>query len=172
MRRTVKRFLLGWTKRLSPSVLWPVTIPALLDRRKDSETGARKAQPARDPELTLHTLKRTVAGLRKRTRAAMPKSANSEWAEYTSSQSHYSAVESEQKRTWIRGVLEEVRPATVLDVGANTGEFSAMAAELGAEVVALERDADAAERIVRMSAAPRAWPSANSSRKRLRINSV
>jgi hypothetical protein len=38
-------------------------------------------------------------------------------------------------------------------VGANTGEFSAMAAGCGAEVVALERDADAAERIARMSAA-------------------
>ncbi len=152
---------MGWMKRLSPAALWPVTIPALLDRRKDAHTGAKKAQPARDAELTLHTLKRTVAGLRKRTRAAMPKSANSEWAEYTGSQSHYSAAESEQKRVWIRAVLDELRPATVLDVGANTGEFSAMAAACGAEVVALERDADAAERIARMSAA-----------KKLRIQTI
>jgi FkbM family methyltransferase len=143
---------MAWTKRLSPAALWPVTIPALLDRRKRAQTAVRKIQPARDAELTLHTLKRTVTGLRKRTRAAMPKSANSEWAEYTGSQSHYSAAESEQKRAWIRGVLEESRPATVLDVGANTGEFSAMAAACGAKVVALERDADAAERIARMSA--------------------
>ena len=144
---------MGWTQRLSRAALMPVTIPALLDRRKDTKAGVRKAQPARDAELTLHTLKRTVAGLRKRTRAAMPKSVNSEWAEYTSSQSHYSATESEQKRAWIRGVLDELRPATVLDVGANTGEFSAMAAACGAEVVALERDVDAAERIARVSAA-------------------
>jgi hypothetical protein len=41
----------------------------------------------------------------------------------------------------------------VLDVGANTGEFSTMAAEAGAEVVALERDMDAAERIAQASAA-------------------
>jgi SAM-dependent methyltransferase len=142
---------MGWTQRLSPAVLWPVTIPALLDRRKNTQTGVPKAQPVRDAELTLHTLKRTVAGLRKRTRAAMPTSADSEWAGYTSSQSHYSAAESEQKREWIRGVLEELQPATVLDVGANTGEFSAMAAAAAAEVVALERDTDAAERIARMS---------------------
>src|SRR5215469_2342744 len=144
---------MNWTKRLSPAALWPVTIPALLDRRKDSQAGVRKAQSVRDAELTLHTLKRTIAGLRKRTQAAMPRSANSEWAEYMSSQSHYTAAESEQKRTWIRGVLDELRPETVLDVGANTGEFSAMAAAMGAEVVALERDADAAERIAQMSAA-------------------
>jgi len=107
----------------------------------------------RDAELTLHTLKRTIAGLRRRTRAAMPKSANSEWAGYTSSLSHYTAAESAQKRAWIRGVLDELRPRTVLDVGANTGEYSAIAAEMGAEVVALERDADAAELIVRRSIA-------------------
>lgn len=144
---------LGWTQRLSPAALMPVTIPALLDRRKGATTGVLTAQPARDAEMTLHTLKRTVAGLRKRTRAAMPKSADSEWAEYTSSQSHYSAAESEQKRVWIRGVLDELRPGRVLDVGANTGEFSAIAAACGAEVVALERDAVAAERIARMSVA-------------------
>jgi SAM-dependent methyltransferase len=144
---------MGWLKRLSPAALMPVTIPALLDRRRNAQTAVLKTQPARDPELTLHTLKRTLAGLRKRTEAAMPWSASSEWAEYTRSQSHYTATESEQKRAWIRGVLDELRPETVLDVGANTGEFSTMAAEMGAEVVALERDVDAAERIAQMSTA-------------------
>jgi SAM-dependent methyltransferase len=143
---------MGWTKRLSPAALWPVTIPALLDRRKGADAAARKQQPARDPDLTLHTLKRMLSGLRKRTKAAAPKSESSEWAEYTSTMSHYTAEQSEQKRTWIRGVFDAVRPATLLDVGANTGEFSAMAAESGAEVVALERDADAAERIAQMGA--------------------
>jgi 2-polyprenyl-3-methyl-5-hydroxy-6-metoxy-1,4-benzoquinol methylase len=144
---------MGWTQRFSPAALMPVTIPALLDRRKGAQTRALTAQPVRDAEMTLHTLKRTVTGLRKRTRAAMPKSADSEWAEYASSQSHYSAAESEQKRAWIRGLLEELRPTTVLDVGANTGEFSAIAAACGADVVALERDADAADRIAQMGAA-------------------
>jgi SAM-dependent methyltransferase len=102
-------------------------------------------------------LKRTIAGLRKRTRAAVPKEARSEWTEYASAMEHYTAEESEQKREWMRSALKELRPRHVLDVGANTGEFSALAATLGAgwgaEVVALERDAEAAERIVRMSAA-------------------
>jgi SAM-dependent methyltransferase len=143
---------MGWTKRLSPAVLWPVTIPALLDRRKGADAAAQKRPPARDADLALHTLKRLLAGLRKRTKAAAPKSESSEWAEYTSTISHYTAEQSEQKRAWIREVFAELRPATALDVGANTGEFSAMAAESGAEVVALERDADAAERIAQRSA--------------------
>jgi SAM-dependent methyltransferase len=132
--------------------LWPVTIPAFLDRRKGADAAARKKQPARDPDLTLHTLKRMLSGLRKRTKAAAPKGVSSEWAEYTSTMSHYTAEQSEQKRTWMRGVFDALRPATLLDVGANTGEFSAMAAESGADVVALERDADAAERIAQMVA--------------------
>src|SRR5579875_1285073 len=52
---------LGWGKRLSPGVLWPVTIPALLDRRSGGGGANTQAQPKRDPELTLHALKRTVA---------------------------------------------------------------------------------------------------------------
>jgi SAM-dependent methyltransferase len=129
-----------------------VTIPALLDRHKNAGGATQKKQPARDPELALHTLKQRLAGLRKRTNAAAPKNKSSEWAEYTSTISHYTAEQSEQKRNWVREMLEELRPATVLDVGANTGEFATMAADAGAEVVALERDADAAERIAHMSA--------------------
>jgi SAM-dependent methyltransferase len=39
----------------------------------------------------------------------------------------------------------------VLDIGANTGEFSALAAGMGAEVVALERDLASADRVFRMA---------------------
>jgi SAM-dependent methyltransferase len=50
-------------------------------------------------------------------------------------------------------VLTELAPDHVLDIGANTGEFSALAAECGADVVALERDAEAAERIAQRTMA-------------------
>jgi SAM-dependent methyltransferase len=42
-------------------------------------------------------------------------------------------------------------PFRVLDIGANTGEFSALAAGMGAEVVALERDMASADRLHRMA---------------------
>jgi SAM-dependent methyltransferase len=143
---------LSWAQRMSPSALFPVTLPAMLDRRKGAQRSAA-AQPKRDPELTLHTLKRILAGLRKRTLAAVPGSGRSEWTEYTGSLQHYTKEQSEQKRQWMREALGATGPATVLDVGANTGEFSRMAADAGADVVALERDAEAAERIARASAA-------------------
>jgi SAM-dependent methyltransferase len=47
--------------------------------------------------------------------------------------------------------MEDLRPENVLDIGANTGEYSALAATMGASVVALERDAAAAERLYCMT---------------------
>src|ERR1700761_6829953 len=47
---------LSWRKRLSPAALWPVTVPALLDQGKSGQGRVQAKQPARDPELALHTL--------------------------------------------------------------------------------------------------------------------
>ena len=142
---------LSWSQRLSRAAFWPVTLPAKLDKGS-----AAKAEPPgppqhKNPELALHLLKRTLADLRKRTRRAMPEHEGSEWANYTATLTHYSAQESAQKMDWVRAVLEELKPARVLDIGANTGVFSELAASSGARVVALERDAAAAESLYRMS---------------------
>jgi SAM-dependent methyltransferase len=146
---------LSWNQRLSPSVFWPITLPAWLEKRKQTDpanvqtvqTAGRKS----DPELAAHLLKRNLAALRRRTVRALPRESASAWAEYTGTLTHYTAEQSAVKRDWVRAVLEELKPARVLDIGANTGEFSALAATAGAAVTALERDAAAAERLFRMS---------------------
>jgi len=143
---------LGWGKRLSGLAFWPVTLPTWLERRKGAEAKAAKpAGQVADPQLALHILKRTIQGLRGRTRRAVARADASNWSGYTNSLTHYTAEQSAAKREWVRTALAESQPKRVLDVGANTGEFSALAAELGAEVVALERDAASAERLFLMS---------------------
>jgi hypothetical protein len=141
---------LSWPQRLSRSAFWPVTLPAKLDK-VGSAKAAGSPPRHKDPELALHLLKRTLADLRKRTRRAMPEHTGSEWANYTATLTHYTAQESAQKLDWVRDVLEDLKPARVLDIGANSGVFSALAASSGAQVVALERDAAAAESLYRMS---------------------
>jgi SAM-dependent methyltransferase len=143
---------LGWSHRLTRDVFWPITLPTLLDRRKDAEVSANK-RPSRiaDPDVTAAVLARTLKNLRTRTKRALPASAASEWSEYQGTLTHYTAAQSEQKLQWVRETLTVTRPARVLDVGANTGEFSMLAAECGAEVVALERDMAAADRLFRRS---------------------
>ncbi len=137
---------LNWSQRLSGTALLPITLPALLDKRK--RDGKPTAAPLKkDPELALHILHGTLRGLRRRTRNALPKSVRSEWSDYTATLTHYTEQESAEKLTFVREVLESLQPKRVLDIGANTGEFSALAASLGASVVALERDAAAADRL-------------------------
>ncbi len=137
---------LGWGGRLSRAAFFPITLPAWLEKKKD-DAAAPRPPADKDPGLALHLLRRTMASLRKRTRRAVPASGRSEWSDYTATLTHYTAEESAQKLAFVRDVLEELKPARVLDIGANTGEFSALAARSGAQVVALERDAAAADRL-------------------------
>jgi 2-polyprenyl-3-methyl-5-hydroxy-6-metoxy-1,4-benzoquinol methylase len=142
---------LGWPARLSRAAFWPITLPTLLDRRKHSDTRQKSsAASIRDPEIATSVLKRTLNDLRKRTKTSLPVSASSEWSEYQDTLTHYTPEQSQKKLEWVRRVIESSRPARVLDIGANTGEFSALAASLGAEVVALERDIASADRLFRM----------------------
>jgi SAM-dependent methyltransferase len=141
---------LGGLQRLGRAALWTITIPALIERR-NPDAPTKKPAPAKDPELALHVLKRSLASLRKLVRRAMPAGSQSNWSRYEATRSHYTSNQSNQKLDWVRNVLEDLQPARVLDVGANTGEFSALAAEKGARVIALERDAAAAENLFRMS---------------------
>ncbi len=143
---------LNWSQRLSREAFWPITLPTLLDRRKHSDAPAKKSVPRKyDPEVATDVLKRTLAKLRQRTRRALPASAASDWSEYQGNLTHYTPEESLQKLNWVRRAIDTSRPARVLDIGANTGEFSALAAEMGAEVTALERDMASADRLFRMA---------------------
>jgi len=140
---------MSWRQRLSPQAFWPITLPAWLERRK----GADAPKPARqmEPDAATHVLKRTLESLRKRTQRAVSKISRSEWSEYQTTLTHYTAEQSAAKQAWVQEVLDARQPRRVLDVGANTGEYSALAAQIGAEVVALERDGAAADRLFRMS---------------------
>ncbi|MDP9039866.1 MAG: class I SAM-dependent methyltransferase [Acidobacteriota bacterium] len=141
---------LGWSQRLKPAALWPITLPALLGRRNIPHGSARPPR-ALPPEVATAVLTRTMKGLLRRTRGAMPEGSASQWSDYPANLTHYTAEQSVTKAGWVRSQLESIRPEYVLDVGANTGEFSALAAKLGAQVVALERDQPAADRIFTMA---------------------
>jgi SAM-dependent methyltransferase len=153
---------LPWRRRLSRAALWPITLPTLLDRRKQSTAPAKIDAPPNSaappkksrphgPELATQILQRTLKNLRRRTLRAAPHSARSNWSDYPQTLTHYTPDESRQKLDWVRRILETTHPARVLDIGANTGDFSALAASLDAEVVALERDQAAADRLFLMA---------------------
>lgn len=143
---------LGWSDRVSRDAFWPITLPTLFDKRKPAGAVSRKpAERIHDPEVATDVLRRMLKDLRRRTRRALPDSTPSDWSEYQDTLTHYTAQQSRQKLDWVRRAMQASQPARVLDIGANTGEFSALAAVMGAEVVALERDMASADRLFLMA---------------------
>ena len=69
----------------------------------------------------------------------------SAWRDYYAARESYSDESLQHKEELVAKVLADVSPATVWDLGANTGRFSRIAAAAGADVVAVEMDPSAVE---------------------------
>jgi 2-polyprenyl-3-methyl-5-hydroxy-6-metoxy-1,4-benzoquinol methylase len=136
--------------RLNPKLLDVVTLAAMLEGKGKGD--AKPAEGRTDPELAKHILHKRLARLTKQIRHAAGDQNASEWSNYNQSASHYQPADIEAKQTFARGVLERLRPANVLDIGANTGTYSLMAAEAGATVVALDNDTAALDVLFRTAA--------------------
>lgn len=121
-----------------------VTVPRLLERRRSS--GAAPARLKQSPEVAAAVLQRSLRRLRRTLQALSPEDRESRWSGYSDAATHYSEQDRAQKQNFVRRTLAGCLPETVLDIGANTGEYSRIAAESGARVVAWEPDAVAAER--------------------------
>jgi SAM-dependent methyltransferase len=142
---------LSWPQRLSRAAFWPITIPAWFERKSAAAPAPKTTARPQNPEVALDVMQRMLKSLHRRTQRAIPKMAASSWSDYSSTLTHYTAEQSQQKRAWMQQTLAAIQPTRALDIGANTGEYSALIAETGVEVVALERDAASAERIFLMS---------------------
>jgi SAM-dependent methyltransferase len=84
----------------------------------------------------LDSLRRTVEGLRWKP--------SGHWADYATTTS-YTEAATTSKATIVREMLEAVGGRSVWDLGANTGVYSALAAEAGYRVIAWDSDAASVE---------------------------
>jgi SAM-dependent methyltransferase len=75
----------------------------------------------------------------------------SAWHGYVDKRDHYSKEASGQKYGLVKAWLKELNPAWVVDLGCNTGEFSILAAGLGAQVVALDCDHECIQQLYRQA---------------------
>jgi SAM-dependent methyltransferase len=131
----------GWRHRLRPPLLTEVSIPTWLRTR--GEQAGRNPYAKRttsNPEKARFILSSQLRRLRRALRKARPEiSRNSNWASYMRSLS-YSEEEFHKKHVLVERAANEIRPQATLDVGCNTGHFSAIAAKAGSRVVALDID--------------------------------
>ena len=140
--RDLYPYLSAWT-RLQPAVFSHVTLPFLLEKKNASNTSAGKLRQR--PEVALYMHRRRIKHLRRALRAFTPTMGTSKWSAYPENASHYSSTDRDEKREFIERILYTAKPAHVLDIGANTGEYSRLAAQAGANVVAWDTDVAAAE---------------------------
>ena len=152
---TLYRALQPW-QRLYPSLVDVVTLATLLENSGKSAQKARKAPSVFDPALAKHILHKRLARLGKQIRHAARSEPSSTWSGYEKAATHYHPSDVESKLQFVQRTLERCRPARVLDIGANTGTYSLMAAETGAQVVALDSDRAALEAL---------WRAANRQKK-------
>jgi hypothetical protein len=137
---------LGFAKKWSSPLRSLVTLPLLFERRF-SETAAKSHDSIRkvSEDLSSLILRRTIRKMGKHLRALTPPVRASRWSAYTETASHYDSGDHAAKQNFVRTSLSSIGASRVLDVGANTGVYSRIAAECGAAVVAWDPDVSATE---------------------------
>lgn len=132
-----------WTsfwQRLKPPFLGLVTLPKWLGGNPSSEP-SYKRQDASSAEKANFVMSGLLRNCRRQLNAVAPKTGrDSTWAGYLDHKSLYSASQLAQKEKFVQEALDLARPRDVLDVGANEGHFSLLAARKGASVVAIDYD--------------------------------
>ena len=112
----------------------------------------KKTSSTTDPALATHLLQKRIPRLGKQIRNVTDQRSHSQWSQYEKSAGHYQQSDVDEKQQFVKNILARCRPDRVLDIGANTGTYSLLAADAGAKVVSLDSDSAALEVLWRTAA--------------------
>jgi SAM-dependent methyltransferase len=139
-------------RRLLPPYLTLVTIPHWL-RQWEARRGPRlRCQKVKNSEVeqdkTLFILRHIMGFLQRRIDSLGSGPTQSAWVDYEE-QNIYPPDARAGKLAFVRQICQQRRPETVLDIGCNVGQFSFVAAEFGAKVLALDSNLASLDRLYR-----------------------
>lgn len=137
--------LLPFPTRLRPSLLTHIHLQARTERRHGGEPDGQVDGQARAGEMSLQALRGLVDSLRGAVDKLVWEPGRSTWSDYYAEAGHYSDEAMSDKEEAVASFLDDIEPSTVWDLGANTGRFSRLAADRGADVVAFDADEAAVE---------------------------
>lgn len=140
----------GLMHKIRPPFLTLVSLPALLSKiHPGSHWNIYGRHRAKSPEQARFILDHQLKGLRRKLNAVRPSDdRESAWTDYMDGDHHTEQYLS-AKRQLVERVISACEPKNVLDVGCNQGHFSAIAAEAGASVIAIDGDPVLAGRLWR-----------------------
>lgn len=121
-----------------------VTLPLMLESKQGPNPNAT-LQVHQQPAVAIQVLRRNLRALRRHLRHLDPQLQQTRWSRYATSADHYTADDRQQKQAFVREALTTALPRHVLDLGGNTGVYSRLAVECGADVVSWDTDAGATE---------------------------
>ena len=147
--------LTGRFRRMTPSFLRWVTVPTWMGRTVERGRAGRPASRSakrRDEQEARFILDFLFRRLERAVASLVPDSGRrSTWSAYEAC-THYDRPAGQAKESFVASQLDRVQPATVLDLGCNTGRFSRLAAQRGASVVAVDLDPVVVGRLWRVAA--------------------
>jgi SAM-dependent methyltransferase len=141
-------------RRWLPPDLTLVTLPTRAAKLASAELYGQ--HEARDAGEAQFIFSRRIRACRRQMEMLAPAPRASAWSEYEKDCPSYTPAEREARRAFVAKKLEEIRPERVLDIGANAGEFSLLAAAAGARVVAIDSDPEMAAAIWRAASTAKA----------------
>jgi SAM-dependent methyltransferase len=138
---------LSWPARLRQPALSAVTLPALLANSRALQSSSLAPRSLKDPDVAKQVILKTLKSLLSQMRRVTPSHRSSIWSNYAETAIHYNDEDHSRKRSFVTAALAKAKPARLLDVGCNTGVYSLLAADAGAEVVSIDTDIQAVDRL-------------------------
>ncbi len=134
--------LCGPLQKWRPPFLTLVSLPALLAKKHDQDDTSiyqkKHWDNAEKARFFLESLFRRLGRTLDRLQPRAGK--QSTWSDYASTNNNYTESHFTAKHEFVDQAMAELGSARVLDVGCNTGHFSAIAAKRGARVVGIDYD--------------------------------
>jgi ribosomal protein L11 methylase PrmA len=142
----VARSILGVRGWISPGLAVHVMLHAGLQRRYADAAAVTSSERVAAAKVSKRSLEGMLESLRNTVKKLSYRAVGTEWGDYYGA-TNYSDTGMQAKGALVERFIQQVRPITVWDLGANTGRFSAIAAKYASFVLACDIDPAAVEKL-------------------------
>jgi len=131
--------MLPFWARYRPGIFMHLILHARAQKMADRKKDVGKKKSRSKPKVSDRGLLGLISSLRRTIKGLNWKPTSDLWDEYSTIRT-YSKKDVTQKTEYVAKIVRRLKPKIVWDLGANTGEFSLIAASHGAFVVAIDAD--------------------------------